>query len=162
MRAFCSTMLKRFAVDAGALDRRVLHDVAQGTRVAFCGHVPGCEVQMQRRTAAGADSTQTAWIGPPVGDSDVDDRRGRRRHAVPQAEYGQRLLRAAGYGRGAAVAGLVALLRRIEAVDHHDIDAGFGQGDGEGKADHAAAGDQHFHVPVPPSILSGHAVLLSP
>ena len=80
----------------------------------------------------------------PVRHPDIEDGLGQRLECGPEADAGERLDRAPGDRRGAAVKGAFALMLRARTVEDGDLDAGTRQGRGEGEADHAAAHDQHL------------------
>ena len=85
---------------------------------------------------------------PPVGDADIEDGLGRRRHARPDPELGQRLLRGEGDGRGTAVvAGPLALGRRL-GIDRQHLEPRPAERDRRRHADHAAADDQHIRLDI--------------
>ena len=117
-------------------DRPILHDMAEGRAEA------GVEmIVMQEQRCRGP-------ARPAVGDADIEDGLGRGRHAGPDPELGEGLLRGEGDGRGAAViAGRLALRRRL-GIHRQHLQPGPAEGDGRGHADHAAADDEHIRLDV--------------
>ena len=83
-------------------------------------------------------------VHPAVRNADIEDGLGRGRHAPPQPERGERLLRAKGDRRSAAVIADVEALGGALRIDQHAGYAHLGQGHGGRHADHPAAGNEHF------------------
>ena len=78
----------------------------------------------------------------PFRDPDILDGRGGGRQVRPQADGREHAARGQGDGRIAAVEFRFQRRRWHLAVDHDDLQAGPGQGAGEGAANQPAADDQ--------------------